>query len=428
MSAAELIKKGIIMGTIHVLTGPDHLSALATLSATDVGSRSRRGENNNTGAPKNWKLRSFFLGVRWGVGHSLGLIVVGGILIGIQAGTTSGEWVGLNTWVFTMLETFVGVFMLVLGSYGITKALKNRRYISVTLQFAESDIKGDRSGSPDAESVGPVKNKVISKNDFVLTGVETQPNEQRRESIVDQMTCVIDTEQIHIKAILDEESDERSLSSAERRLEHSDKSFTNNVAMSASDEEICGKSHLDESAATTPIISSSIMADTHLFEELEVADDSTPAKQDSTPVFSSSANKISLEMLKKSPVIRTCIMGKGHFGRPGTLALLAGVIHGVAGPGGVLGVLPAVEMQDPKAAIIYLGTFCVTSIVVMGGFAVLYGTLCKWLALHGVGEEDTGASLNRVFFVEFASACLSICVGIVWLSLLIVGKMDEVFP
>jgi hypothetical protein len=49
----KLIRTGIAMGILHVLAGPDHLSALAALS---VGS--------------SW--RAVVLGVRWGIGHSLG--------------------------------------------------------------------------------------------------------------------------------------------------------------------------------------------------------------------------------------------------------------------------------------------------------------------------------------------------------------------
>ena len=45
------------MGVVHVLTGPDHLSALATLYSNG-----------------SWK--AFVLGVRWGLGHSTGLILV----------------------------------------------------------------------------------------------------------------------------------------------------------------------------------------------------------------------------------------------------------------------------------------------------------------------------------------------------------------
>eukprot|EP00242_Pyramimonas_sp_CCMP2087_P016637 CAMPEP_0198207332 /NCGR_PEP_ID=MMETSP1445-20131203/10790_1 /TAXON_ID=36898 /ORGANISM="Pyramimonas sp., Strain CCMP2087" /LENGTH=456 /DNA_ID=CAMNT_0043880317 /DNA_START=114 /DNA_END=1481 /DNA_ORIENTATION=+ len=56
-SVLALAGLGLSMGTAHVLAGPDHLSALAMLS---VGS--------------NWK--SFALGVRWGIGHSTGLLLV----------------------------------------------------------------------------------------------------------------------------------------------------------------------------------------------------------------------------------------------------------------------------------------------------------------------------------------------------------------
>ncbi len=65
----ELINTGILMGIVHVLTGPDHLSALATLNGMNISTHS----NNNCD--------SFLLGIKWGLGHSLGLLVVGGALI-----------------------------------------------------------------------------------------------------------------------------------------------------------------------------------------------------------------------------------------------------------------------------------------------------------------------------------------------------------
>mgnify|MGYP000445196426 CR=1 FL=1 len=37
-----------------------------------------------------------------------------------------------------------------------------------------------------------------------------------------------------------------------------------------------------------------------------------------------------------------------------SLALVAGIIHGLAGPGGVLGVIPAVQLHDARLAVIYL--------------------------------------------------------------------------
>jgi len=110
---------------------------------------------------------------------------------------------------------------------------------------------------------------------------------------------------------------------------------------------------------------------------------------------------------------------------PGMLSVVAGIVHGVAGPGGVLGVIPAVQLRDAKLASVYLGTFCVTSILVMGCFAAFYGTFSEWLAGAGTGGRRGRAS--RVFVVEFGSAFLSIAVGIVWLVLLSIGMLDEVF-
>jgi hypothetical protein len=110
--------------------------------------------------------------------------------------------------------------------------------------------------------------------------------------------------------------------------------------------------------------------------------------------------------------------------------MIAGVVHGVAGPGGVLGVIPAVQLHNFKLACIYLLTFCFTSTLVMGIFASLYGTFSGWLAGGGGGSSETNnkKGCNRVFMVEMGSAMLSICVGIVWLILLALGKLDDIFP
>ena len=42
-----------------------------------------------------------------------------------------------------------------------------------------------------------------------------------------------------------------------------------------------------------------------------------------------------------------------------------GLLHGVAGPGGILGVLPAVEMQNVRSSCLYLGSFIFTSTISM---------------------------------------------------------------
>lgn len=60
-----MIATGLAIGVLHVIAGPDHLSALAALS---VGT--------------SWK--GVWLGIRWGIGHSASLIVVAAIFISLK--------------------------------------------------------------------------------------------------------------------------------------------------------------------------------------------------------------------------------------------------------------------------------------------------------------------------------------------------------
>ncbi|KAG7346614.1 hypothetical protein IV203_005683 [Nitzschia inconspicua] len=101
-----------------------------------------------------------------------------------------------------------------------------------------------------------------------------------------------------------------------------------------------------------------------------------------------------------------------------TLALFAGIIHGLAGPGGVLGIIPAVQLHNWKLAICYLGSFCISSTITMGVFACTYGTISSFLGYHK----------NLDFEIQCFSATLSLIVGILWLVLISIGKLDDIFP
>ena len=99
-SAGALIGVGIGLGVIHVLTGPDHVSAIVTLS---VGG----------------SFRAFWLGVRWGLGHSVGLLLMYSVFVEFGSSALQG-----NSTMAVLAHATVGVFMIVLGITGCNSAFK----------------------------------------------------------------------------------------------------------------------------------------------------------------------------------------------------------------------------------------------------------------------------------------------------------------
>jgi len=95
-----------------------------------------------------------------------------------------------------------------------------------------------------------------------------------------------------------------------------------------------------------------------------------------------------------------------------------GLLHGFAGPGGVLAVFPTVQMTSWKSASLYLGSFIISSTFSMGVFASCFGETTRRL---GAGAESVELGL-RIF-----SSVMSVVVGVVWLTLSILGKLENFF-
>jgi len=392
--SAELINTGIIMGIIHVLAGPDHLSALATLCGTNL-----------TDEPSG--LDGFLLGVRWGVGHSFGLIVVGGVLILAQE--QSEDWIGMDGGLSAIFESLVGVFMLILGCYGLSKAFRNRAASmgvamasspsKESLQMTHMGMTGNEEGGPRAsfDDHRRASVQIVAQ----MADVLNRDGDSMRGGSSSQVSGREDVEARIYNAV---ESLRRNSSSLVEDDEEDDEQYLTNPNTSGR----AGKTRLSRSFRRImnddgPPMKASSLVHKHA------------APENSLAVMAASNSSDRLMDLANHRLCRRC--------SPGALALAAGVVHGCAGPGGVLGVIPAVQLRDAKLASIYLGTFCLTSILVMGCFAAFYGSFGEWLA----GPGPSGRRAGRVFLVEFGSACLSIAVGIVWLVLLSAGKLDEVF-
>jgi sulfite exporter TauE/SafE len=87
---------GLSAGLIHALSGPDHLSAVAPLV---INERSRR-----------WRM-----GLFWGIGHSLGVWMIGLIALALR-GILPVE--RLSSW----SERLVGVVLIGVGLWGLRRA------------------------------------------------------------------------------------------------------------------------------------------------------------------------------------------------------------------------------------------------------------------------------------------------------------------
>ena len=94
---------GLLMGVIHVVTGADHLSAVATLSCG------------------NDRYAATVLGVRWGVGHCVGLLVV---FLAVLAASEEIDRASVRG-VEKHMGIVVGLLMLGLGAYGLWDARRS---------------------------------------------------------------------------------------------------------------------------------------------------------------------------------------------------------------------------------------------------------------------------------------------------------------
>lgn len=341
------------MGIVHVLTGPDHLSALATLSS-------------NTG-----NFKAFWYGVRWGIGHSIGLISVGSIMITVSFHNhkteDESEGIGMPEKLESALESVVGFFMLLLGIYGLLSAYrkKSKKELEYELTKLESDTDNEMSIGIDTGSDFTICDEMEENNNgsnWHEDGTYENPSSSATlNNLEDNMLSQSDTTPTITLPNHDDDNNNNSLHD-------------------------CGGEHHHHHGGWCLRIL--------LYIPL--------------PNCCREAFRKSMENAYSKQILSLCI----------------GIVHGVAGPGGVLGIIPAVQLHDWKLAILYLGTFCVTSTLVMGSFAALYGYISAYI----IEKSDRGQGIDLEFWVAVFSSSLSIFVGLLWLILISLGKLHDFFP
>jgi hypothetical protein len=387
---SRLISQNYFLRFLHIRT--TITQALATLSSS---SSSAEGQAVSKGY-------LFGLGVRWGIGHSTGLLLVGGIFIlkdvierdnnddNDDGSQNDSDRVEIPDSLTHLFESFVGVFMLLLGFYGIHEAHKVRNREYTTLDQSSNGSSGSREDPVDygandgffdegRQSPSPLEIEAAGdssdnsdNSDNASPTVRDGPINPHRQGY-EEMDDDLEEFRYNVQVMLGTVStgDEGAESSASnRRQDH----------------------HHHHNHSNSPF-----------------------------------------------------------------LALCAGIFHGLAGPGGVLGVVPAIQLHNAGLAACYLLSFCASTIVTMGTFASAYGTFTVFLArccsrrstqirvgtdnnsiasepdTAGSESEETleSSSSDAVAVVEFwircASASLSVLVGVTWLVLLAMGKLEDVF-
>jgi hypothetical protein len=98
----ELLLIGFLAGFAHVVTGPDHLAALAPYASRDNGNTAK-----------------WCLGLRWGLGHAAGVAVIG-LLLWLLKDSATVE--GLSAWA----ERLVGAVLIVVGAFGLHARLRGK--------------------------------------------------------------------------------------------------------------------------------------------------------------------------------------------------------------------------------------------------------------------------------------------------------------
>ena len=101
------------------------------------------------------------------------------------------------------------------------------------------------------------------------------------------------------------------------------------------------------------------------------------------------------------------------------LSLLAGIVTGAAGPGGMLAVMPASYYDTISESFSYIGLFMISSTLAMGCVALIYGNITFNFALK---NKDSDKLVRGTYYF---SSGMSIILGFLWILLTLLGVLGS---
>jgi hypothetical protein len=337
----ELLNTSVLVGALHTLAAPN-LAALATLSGIDILNQSENDVDDYRNKQRR-KGGSFFLGMQWGLGNTFGILFVGAIVVILQTGDPRGDWEWMDDWLRIVMQAFVGVFLLILGIYGLVKALRNRELNTLDLQFKKSVADAESNYSV---GIGSAITEIVVNHVDLEEFSEGSAKSARRNPVIMRRASTIGEDSIVQKMTTCLRDDVRNGDALEETLGLSEyeitkwraaKNVSSSIAMYADDD----YSTSSKSLANTNLSSSFTTVKSEWADMLKEGYlDGTPDEEEDVEVVKTkdansirtgsdtSSRQSSKFLLRKMSKCGNCL-----YCTPGLLAFFAGMVYGLSGPG-----------------------------------------------------------------------------------------------
>ncbi len=160
----------MLMGVTHVLLGPDHVSALVLLVS---GVKRREHENNEVTFYNTW-CKSAMQGLRWGIGHTIGLGFMTGIFMSFRSSIPMDKVSKASDYIVGSMMIFLGTIAL-FSLYNWVKREKIRiRHVNLNNVSTSDGFLHPTDGLPMNITIGSEAHNIA--HDVHLTHTHTTEN------------------------------------------------------------------------------------------------------------------------------------------------------------------------------------------------------------------------------------------------------------